>query len=276
MFGGLVIHSRQVLTRAETAFAKTANQLNTSYAARNEADVRAKSEFFTNSFDEILAILPSDRTRKQVLIGRTKEQKDLWGVRLLKMELASNRSKIATKSLDVRLDWFDDFNKRLTASSPAFKDAVIERDTLTNEWANSRIVLETNCQTAHFCADVEKERQNLLSAKDDGLLSIFYEIVGESYNTVDEFSIFLFYGSYDVPTKGTDGEWIEGSEEVYDFIVCAISPLEGEYEPGKPEFGFLFPAFVDRSSDSSVIDIFNADPDNVQTDLMEKILGVRV
>ena len=112
--------------------------------------------------------------------------------------------------------------------------------------------------------------------KDDGLLSIFYEIVGESYNTVDEFSIFLFYGSYDVPTKGTDGEWIEGSEEVYDFIVCAISPLEGEYEPGKPEFGFLFPAFVDRSSDSSVIDIFNADPDNVQTDLMEKILGVRV
>ena len=112
--------------------------------------------------------------------------------------------------------------------------------------------------------------------KDDGLLSIFYEIVGESYNTVDEFSIFLFYGSYDVPTKGTDGEWIEGSEEVYDFIVCAISPLEGEYEPGKPEFGFMFPAFVDRSSDSSVIDIFNADPDNVQTDLMEKILGVRV
>lgn len=172
VFGGLVIHSRQVLTRAETAFAKTANQLNTSYAARNEADVRAKSEFFTNSFDEILAILPSDRTRKQVLIGRTKEQKDLWGVRLLKMELASNRSKIATKSLDVRLDWFDDFNKRLTASSPAFKDAVIERDTLTNEWANSRIVLETNCQTAHFCADVEKERQNLLSAKDDAL-SVF-------------------------------------------------------------------------------------------------------
>ena len=112
--------------------------------------------------------------------------------------------------------------------------------------------------------------------KDDGLLSIFYEIVGENYDAVDEYSIFLFYGSYDVPTKGTDGEWLEGSEEVYDFIVCAISPLEGEYEPGKPEFGFLFPAFVDRSSDSGVIDIFNADPDNVQTDLMEKILGSKI
>lgn len=109
--------------------------------------------------------------------------------------------------------------------------------------------------------------------KDDGLLSIFYEIVGESYDTVDDFSIFLFYGSYDVPVKGTDGEWLEGSEEVYDFIICAISPLEGEYEPGKPEFGFLFPAFVDRSSDSGRIDIFNADPDDVQTEVMEKILG---
>ena len=69
-----------------------------------------------------------------------------------------------------------------------------------------------------------------------------------------------------------DGEWLEGSEEVYDFLICAISPLEGEYEPGKPEFGFLFPAFVDRSSDSTVIDIFNADPDNVQAELMDKLL----
>ena len=109
--------------------------------------------------------------------------------------------------------------------------------------------------------------------KDDGLLSIFYEIVGENYDTDDDYSIFVFYGSYDVPVKGTDGEWIEGSEEVYDFIICAISPLEGEYEPGKPEFGFLFPAFVDRSSDGNVIDIFNADSDNVQANLMDKILG---
>ena len=66
---------------------------------------------------------------------------------------------------------------------------------------------------------------------------------------------------------------MEGSEEVYDFIVCAVSPMEGEYEPGKPEFGFLFPAFVDRSSDSNVIDIFNVNPDEVQTELMEMILG---
>ena len=86
----------------------------------------------------------------------------------------------------------------------------------------------------------------------------------------------MFYGSYDVPRKGTDKEWIEGSEEVYDFLICAVSPLEGEYEPGKPEFGFLFPAFRERSSDDNYIDIYNSDPDNVQAEVMKLILGESV
>ncbi len=33
---------------------------------------------------------------------------------------------------------------------------------------------------------------------------------------------------------------------------------DGDYEPGKPECGFLFPAFKDRSSDIHRIDIFQA------------------
>ena len=61
---------------------------------------------------------------------------------------------------------------------------------------------------------------------------------------------------------------------MYNFIICAVSPLEGEYEPGKPEFGFLFPSFADRSSDDDFIDILNTDPDNVQSGVMRKILGV--
>ena len=169
VFGGLVIHSRQVLARAETDFASTTNALNMAYAAPNEADVRTKSEFFkTNRFDEIRAIIPSDRTRKQELIGHANEQKDLWDVRLMRMEFDSNRNMIATMPLDVPLSWFNDFNKRLTASGPVFRDAVIERDTLTNEWTKSRSTLETNCQTEHFRANVEQERKNL-SAKPDAL-----------------------------------------------------------------------------------------------------------
>ena len=142
---------------------------------------------------------------------------------------------------------------------------------------------KTNEQLKEYEFPVGEKRKSgmwsLLSAlkqnnlRDDALLSIFYEVVGETYKTDKEYSIFVFSGSYDVPVKGTDGAWMEGSEEVYDFLICAISPLEGEYEPGTPEFCFLFPAFVDRSSDSDVIDFYNIDPDSPQTKLMRKILG---
>ena len=115
-------------------------------------------------------------------------------------------------------------------------------------------------------------KQNEL--KEDGILSVFYELMGENYKTDRDYAIFMFYGSYDIPLKAADKEWLEGSEEIYDFIICAVAPLIGESEPGKPEFGFLFPAFKDRSGDSDLIDIFHADPNRVQTDVMEKILGV--
>ena len=167
VFGGLVVHSRQVLTRAETDFANTTNELNMAYASDNEAKVRTTSQFFeANSFDKIIAILPSDRTRKQELIVRAEEQKDLWDVRLLRMEFASNANK---KPLDVQLTWFEKFNKRLTASLPRFRDAVIERDTLTNEWTKARSMLETKCQTAHFCNTVDQERKNLVSTEPGAL-----------------------------------------------------------------------------------------------------------
>lgn len=169
VFGGLVVHSRQVLAKAEKAFANTTNALNIAYAAHDEAKVRTTSQFFeTNSFGKITAILPSDRMRKQELINRASEQNDLWSVRLLSMELASNKSKVNTKPLDVQLEWFGGFDKKLITLSPSSKDAVIERDTLTNDWDNSRIELETKCQTAHFRNVVDQERKNL-ALKPDSL-----------------------------------------------------------------------------------------------------------
>ena len=110
--------------------------------------------------------------------------------------------------------------------------------------------------------------------QDDGLLSVMYEVMGENYRTDREYGIFIFSGSYDVPVKASDNEWLEGSEEVYDFLVCAVSPLVGEYEMGEPEFGFLFPAFADRSGDSDLIYMFNKDPERPQSELMKKILGM--
>ena len=64
--------------------------------------------------------------------------------------------------------------------------------------------------------------------KDDGLLSVFYEVVGEHFKSTTDYGIYFFFGTYDIPVKGTDGTWMEGSEEIYDFLVCVLSPLVGE------------------------------------------------
>lgn len=53
----------------------------------------------------------------------------------------------------------------------------------------------------------------------------------------------IFHGVYDIPVKAKDGESMWESEEVYDFIICTISPMEDEYQPAEPVFGFLYLAF---------------------------------
>ena len=83
----------------------------------------------------------------------------------------------------------------------------------------------------------------------------------------------IFHGVYDIPVKASDKERLGESEEIYDFLICTISPLIEEYEPGKPDFGFLIPAFSDRSALINGIDIFNRNPEVMQTDLMSMILG---
>lgn len=95
--------------------------------------------------------------------------------------------------------------------------------------------------------------------KNDALLDIFYEIVAENYHSKEPYAVYVFYGSYDVPAKAGDKMLLGESEEVYQFLICAICPVYGDYEVGNPKCGFLYPAFKERSADEDRIDIFNAD-----------------
>ncbi|MBD5519784.1 MAG: DUF4317 family protein [Lachnospiraceae bacterium] len=108
--------------------------------------------------------------------------------------------------------------------------------------------------------------------KNDALLDVFYEEFGKRYQAYGEYAVFLFYGSYDVPLKAKDKENLWESEEVYQFIICAVCPVSGDYEPGKPECGFLFPAFKDRSSDIHRIDIFQAGGNPSEGRNLQKII----
>ena len=99
--------------------------------------------------------------------------------------------------------------------------------------------------------------------KNDAFLDIFYELLGERLPAENPWYCFMLYGQYDVPVKGKDKEWIEESEEVYRYLLCMMGPLAGEYEPGKPEYGFLYPAFRDRTTDEEYINIFEKGVHNV-------------
>lgn len=92
--------------------------------------------------------------------------------------------------------------------------------------------------------------------KNDGLLELFYEWLAEQKKIKGPYGIYFFHGNYDIPLKGSDKEAQRESEEVYRFVLCAICPLIGEYEPGEPVGGFLFPAFKDRSTDLYRINVF--------------------
>ena len=60
---------------------------------------------------------------------------------------------------------------------------------------------------------------------------------------------------------------------MYDFIICTISPLKAEYEPGESVFGFLYPAFSERSADENKIDIFHAEPREKEEGILYKLFG---
>ena len=108
--------------------------------------------------------------------------------------------------------------------------------------------------------------------KNDAMLDAFYEEFGKRYQADKEYAVYFFYGSYDVPLKANDKESLWESEEVYQFIICAVCPVSGDYEAGRPECGFLFPAFKDRSSDIHRIDIFQAGGNPSQGKDLEKII----
>lgn len=105
--------------------------------------------------------------------------------------------------------------------------------------------------------------------KNDALLDTFYEFVSERYKTEKSYAVYLFFGTYDIPLKGSDKEELWESEDIYSFLIGAVCPVHGDYEAEAPEAGFLFPAFKDRSGDENYINIYYADEKHPHTELFE-------
>lgn len=111
--------------------------------------------------------------------------------------------------------------------------------------------------------------------KNDALMDTFYDLVMEHFQSSSSYGIFVFHDRYDVPLKGMDKERQWESEEVFEYLICTVSPLVGEYEPGKPVWGFLFPAFTDRSGDLDHVAVFEVDANKPHGELLRDVLKVQ-
>ena len=128
--------------------------------------------------------------------------------------------------------------------------------------------------------------------KDDALLDAFYELVIEQYDYPDNFLILVFHDAYDVMTKTKDNQKLDESEEVYEYILCAICPVSlsdpgltyveqeniiksriRDWVVGAPTNGFVFPAFTNRSADVNAVMYYTKNPKEPHPELMENVLG---
>lgn len=128
--------------------------------------------------------------------------------------------------------------------------------------------------------------------KSDELMEAFYDLVIESYNYVGNYLILVFHDAYDVMTKTSDNNKLDESEEVYEYLLCAICPVtlskpglgyredENRIGPrirdwvvGVPDTGFVFPAFTDRSTDIHSVMFYTRDTKTPHAEFMEAGLG---
>lgn len=129
--------------------------------------------------------------------------------------------------------------------------------------------------------------------KDEALVSEFYDKVIENYEYTGNYLILLVHAAYDVPGVTGDGMDMEdASEEVYQYILCCICPVEldkaalsydaatGHFSARErdwivdfPANGFLFPAFNDRSTDIHALLYYTKNAEKINQGFIDTVLG---
>ncbi|PKM96362.1 MAG: hypothetical protein CVU84_01200 [Firmicutes bacterium HGW-Firmicutes-1] len=177
-----------------------------------------------------------------------------------------------------------------------FKYLDIAKKTLSGTIGNNLLELP-------FLPEEEKEggKQRFLlgikesKLKDAGLLDAFYQLIIDSYEYVGNYLIVAFHDAYDVMTKTSDNQKLDESEEVYEYLIVAICPVDltkpglgyledenrigartRDWVVGAPETAFIFPAFTDRSTDIHSVMFYTKNTTEPHNELMELVLGCQV
>lgn len=141
--------------------------------------------------------------------------------------------------------------------------------------------------------DTVTEWKNIATGKlmDEDVLESVWENIVNNLSVVGNYTILLYYGVYDIMSQTSDEKDLDESEEVYNFVTCAICPttlekpnlemketkiekLDRKWIIGKPHEGFCYPAFENRSADVRKALYYCADPKHPMHEIQENILGM--
>lgn len=124
------------------------------------------------------------------------------------------------------------------------------------------------------------------------MLDRLYEQIIAEYAYPGNYLILVYHDIYDVPSKATSGEEQDESEEIYEYILCAVCPVElskpalgyredenrigarvRDWVVGLPDLGFVYPAFANRGSDVNAVMYYVKTGKSSHPELVEQVLG---
>lgn len=130
--------------------------------------------------------------------------------------------------------------------------------------------------------------------KNNGMLEEIYRAIIANYDYVGNYLILFFHDAYDVITYARDNAKLDESEDVYEYLLCAICPVnltepgleyndnkntilprERDWVVGMPQTGFIWPAFTDRQEDRETVVFFTKDAKHPHHELCECFLETK-
>ena len=192
-------------------------------------------------------------------------------------KVATIKEQFLTMPEEETFKYFEIFKKTLSGS--------IGKNLVTMPFPTSQ---EFEGGTQEFLCRLRKSK-----LEDDDLVNEFYDKVIETYDYTGNYLIMLIHDTYDIPGKTTDGILMDdASDEVYEYIMCSIChenlskaglsyfDVESTFHNrvrdwvvDMPDIGFLFPAFIDRSTDIHNILYYTKKPEELHESFISNLLG---
>lgn len=128
--------------------------------------------------------------------------------------------------------------------------------------------------------------------QNEELLELLYDMIIEKLQYTGNYIILVYHDSYDVMIKTSDNIKIDESEEVFEYILVSICPVDltkaglgyradlnkigariRDWVLGAPDLAFMFPAFDDRSANIHCVDYYVKDPKAPHAEFIRDVLG---